>query len=211
MKLALLGATGKTGQHLLKQALDAGHEVTAIVRSPSKIELQHEHLRVVQGDVMYEHTLIPGLKDQDALLFVLGSENRREPTTLYSEGVKHLINAMESQNIQRLIGVSASGFINDPQDRLAVKYLFKPLLQRMLKPLYGDLQRMEAVVKASHTDWTLIRPARLSDGPHTGTYRTDPKGIVSGGKSISRADVADFMLKTLQSPQLMVTAVGVAY
>ena len=211
MKLAIVGATGGIGQHLVEQALAGGHEVTAIVRTPSKMTVQHANLNVMQGDVLAEGTLEPFVTGQGAVLLVLGVGNSREPTTLYSAGARNILQAMKRQGVRRFMAVSASGFINDPHDSFLLKYIFKPLFQRMLKHLYDDLKRMETEVKASSLGWTLVRPARLTDGVHTGTYRTALNSNVTGGSSISRADVADFMVKHIDDPGIIGVAVGIAY
>jgi putative NADH-flavin reductase len=211
MKLVIFGASGATGQHLLKQALAAGHDLKVVVRTPEKISLQAERLQVIQGDVLKPETIESALADQDAVLLVLGVSNKRLPTTLFSEGVQNVLHAMKRQGVSRFICVSASGFINDSKDAFMIKYVFKPLLQNILKHMYADLKRMETLVKASQLDWTLIRPARLTDGPHTQVYRTALDANVIGGASISRADLADCMLKQLSNSNTIGVAVGLAY
>ncbi len=211
MNLAIFGATGGIGQQLVEQALAAGHTVTAIVRTPAKVAVQHPNLRVMQGDVLAEGTLEPAFAGQEAVLLALGVGKSREPTTLYSAGARNILQAMKAQGVPRLIAVSASGFIDDPNDSFLLKYLFKPLFQRMLKHPYDDLKRMEAEVKVSNLDWTLVRPARLTDAAHTGTYRTALNRNVAGGSAISRADVADFIVKHLDDTNVIGAAVGIAY
>ena len=116
---------------------------------------------------------------------------------MYSIGVQNVLKATNEQKVRRFIGVSASGFVNDPQDNFLVKYAFKPMLQYILKHPYGDLQRMEAIVQSADDtiDWTLLRPARLVDGDHTGIYRTEIDSLVPRGSSIARADVADWIVQ----------------
>lgn len=208
MKLAVFGATGGIGRHIVKLALAQGHSLTAIVRTPSKLQPQ-ENLDIVQGNVLSLNSTV--LAGHDAVLLVLSVGNSREPTRLYSEGTANVLDAMKENGVKRFMGVSASGFINDPNDKFLVKYAFKPLLQRMLKNPYNDLQRMEQVVMSSGLDWTLIRPARLVDGDAAGVYRTNLDGVVSGGSSIARADVAAFMINHVDDTTVVGKAVGIAY
>ena len=148
--------------------------------------LQQPDLRIVQGDVV-NGFVSPLLKDQDAVVFAVGnnSSNKSAPTTVYSIGVQNVLQAMNEQKVRRFIGVSASGFVNDPQDNFLVKYAFKPMLHYILKHPYEDLQRMEAIVQSADDtiDWTLLRPARLVDGDHTGIHRTEIDSLVPRGSS----------------------------
>jgi putative NADH-flavin reductase len=213
MKIAVFGATGGIGQHIVSHALAVRHQVTVIVRTPAKITARHPALTIVQGNVLTqeEHNLALVLAGHDAVLFALGVGSDRGPTTLYSQGARTVMQAMKATGVPRFMGVSASGFINHPSDGVLVKYAFKPLLQHMLKHPYDDLQRMEAEVQSSDLDWTLVRPARLTDGDHAGTYRMALGGLVVGGSAISRADVADFMVKNIVDPNVSRVAVGLAY
>jgi len=222
MKLFVVGATGGIGQHMVSLALAQGHVLTAMVRSRegsvSRRLPVHENLTVVSGDVMDRDSVERAMAGgHDAVMAVLSvGGNSREPTTLYSEGTTNILHAMKNHGVQRYMGVSASGFVNDPNDPFLVKYLFKPMLQTMLKNPYDDLQRMEAQVKASSSnnnniDWTLVRPARLVDGEATGTYRTALDSLVPGGSSIARGDVADFLVKHINDTSVFGKAVGIAY
>lgn len=211
INIAVFGATGGTGRQIVKQALAAGHQVTAVVRTPSAFEMRHEHLEVQRGDVMNPTSLASSLSNQGAVLSALGVGSSLQPTTLYSTGTRHVLQTMKAVGVRRFIGVSAGGFVTDPNDSFLLKRVVKPILKRILKNPYDDMKRMEADVERSDLDWTIIRPARLNDGPHTGQYRIALNGNVPGGWTISRADVADFMVKHLSDRELIGTAVGIAY
>ncbi|MCA9490148.1 MAG: SDR family oxidoreductase [Myxococcales bacterium] len=209
--MVVFGATGGIGHPVVELALKAGHSVVAVTHGRPSDHAPHPKLQVTQGDVVATEAVAPLVAGADAVVLALGVARPREPTTLFSEGARTVLSAMQHSGVRRLLAVSASGFVDSPDDRMAVRILFKPLLQRMLRPLYDDLKRMEAAVTASRSDWTLVRPARLVDGPRTGVYRTCPGGLVPGGASIARADVADFLVKRLEDPQSFGSAVGIAY
>ena len=211
MKLVIFGASGGTGGYAVEQALAAGHEVTAVARTPSAVVVDHERLDVRRGDVLAPTSLEPLIAGKDAVLSALGVGMSRKPTTLYSAGTKSIITAMNSAEVQRFVGVSAGGFVDDPNDTLPLRLVVKPVLKRVLKHPYADMALMENELRRSNLDWTIIRPARLTDGYHTGRYRTVAGGNVAGGWTISRADVADFMVTHLDNPAFLREAVGIAY
>ena len=204
---------GGTGKELIKLALASGHRVTAVVRRPEALELHHENLSVWQGDALKLASFSSALTGQDAVLSALGMGTSRKPTTLYSEGTRNIIQAMRTAGITRFTGVTASGFVSDPNDGFLLTYVMKPLIGRILKHPYADMMRMEAEMRQSALEWTIVRPTRLTDGPRRGCYRTvvGGTGNVPSGMTISRADVADFMVTRLTNPEIFGKVVGIAY
>lgn len=213
MNLVVFGGTGGTGKQIIMQALGSGHRITAIVRRPEAVELRHEQLTLHQGDVLDPASFAPILSGHEVVLSVLGTGTSRHPTTLYSEGTRNIVQAMETAGVQRFVGVTASGFVADPKDGLLLAFVIKPLVSRILKHPYADMKRMEAALQGSALEWTVLRPARLTNGPQRGHYRTvvGGTGNVPGGMKISRADVADLMLKQLETSKTVRKAVGIAY
>lgn len=211
MKLVVFGASGGTGGHVVEQALASGHGVTAVARDPSAIELDHEQLDVRRGDVLDPASLEPLVTGKDAVLSALGVGMSRKPTNLYSAGTRSIIGAMKTTGVQRLVAMSAGGFVDDPNDTLPLRLVIKPILKKVLKHPYADMALMENELRRSNLDWTIIRPARLTDGSHTGRYRTAAGGNVPGGWTLSRADIADFMVTHLDNPAFYNEAVGIAY
>lgn len=210
MKLVVFGATGGTGQALLEQALGRGHEVTAAVRTPAKVSMTHNRLRVVQADVTDAEAVSAAVRGQEAVLSALGVSDFRPfagATTVYSGGTHNILEAMKSANVERFIGVTSAGVNADPNEPLLYRLLVKPLLRGP----YRDMRRMEGEVRASGLAWTLVRPVRLTDGPKTGRYRVAPDHRPRAGRTISRADVADFMLTTLERRDRIRHAVVLAY
>jgi putative NADH-flavin reductase len=210
LNVVVFGATGGTGRRVVERALEEGHGVTAVARNPATLREVPPHLRVERGDVLDAGALGPALEGQDAVVSALGSRGRG-PTTLYSEGTRNILRAMREHGVPRLVAVSAGAYVRDPADPFVVRFVVKPLLARALAAPYRDMRRMEELIRASGLDWTLVRPARLTDGPRRGRYRTAIEGSVPGGWTISRADVADLIVTRLADPELRRVAVSVAY
>lgn len=194
MKVAIIGATGPTGCELVRQGLEARHELTAAVRRPESANLP-VGVRVLQADVSHADSLASVVADQEVVVCLLGSKLSRKPTTLLSSGTRNLIDAMKSKNVLRLICVTGIG-AGDSKGHGGFLYdwVIQPLL---LNEIYKDKDRQEELVRRSELDWTLVRPATLTNGPRTDRYRvlTDLSGVTA--KSVSRADVAAYILNHL--------------
>jgi putative NADH-flavin reductase len=206
MKLVVFGANGGTGAHVVEQALAAGHLVTAVARRPEVITQTHRNLSVMQGDVLKPDTLSQALNGQEAVISVLGVTNG-SPATLHSEGITNIIRAMQSAGVRRLIALSAGGLEPGP---LIQRLIAKPLLWYFFGEHYADLVRMEDAVKKSGLDWTIMRPPRLMDTPHTGRYKEAINIHLTSGWQISRADLADAILKHMNNPATYCATVEVA-
>ena len=206
MRLVLFGATGGTGQELLQQALDRGHEVTAIVRRPAAITLTHARLRVLPGDVMQPDSFAPALHEQDAVLSVLG-QNSLKPMTFYCDSARHLVEQLAKAGVPRLVCMTSVGVVDKPIGPWFYLLLIKPLL----KHIYEDMRHMEQLVRASRLAWTIVRPSRLFDGKRTGQYRVGASGELDRANKISRADAANCMLNELNTQAHWHQAIAVAY
>src|SRR5262245_52051184 len=121
MRILVVGATGGTGHELVKQALERGHDVVALARKPEKIELKHERLHVVQGDVMDPSTLDPAMKDVDAVVSALGHKRYLGPSNILSQGTRNLIDAVQRNGVKRLVVESALG-VGDSAGKLGAYY-----------------------------------------------------------------------------------------
>jgi putative NADH-flavin reductase len=193
MKLLVIGATRGIGLDVVQQALEAGHEVTALARNPQSFQRQHERLKVVKGDILDKGSIGQAVEGQDAVCVTIGIKATRKPVSIFSEGTRTVVEAMKKSSCRRLICVTGIG-AGDSRGHGGFLYdkIFKPLF---LKTIYADKDRQEAIVRESGLDWVIVRPGFLTDDPRTGKYRvlTDLKGVKAG--KISRADVADFILR----------------
>jgi len=207
MKLIVFGAAGRTGRLIIEQALAGGHEVLAVARKSAAITLQHSGLTVARADVLKASALRNLVAGQEAVISALGVADQK-PTTLFSDGIANIISAMQANGVERLLCISAGGL--DPGgffEQLAARLI----LQRVFRNSYADMARMEDAVKRSSLAWTVMRPARLTNGPRTGRYHTAVNQHLPGGWSISRADVADYMLNHLTDPTTYRGLVEIAY
>ncbi len=206
MNLLIFGATGGTGCELVKQALALGNVVTAFVRDSAKLDIQHPSLKVVEGDVTDTATLEEAVKGQDVVLSALGSSSLKKNPAL-TEGVHHIVRAMEKHNVRRFIYQSSLG-VGDSRHR--INLLFRLIIiPLVLRNAIADHEDKEQIIKQSQLDWVIVRPAGLTNGAHTGKFR-DGESIEYGAK-ISRADVADFMLKQVNDDTYLKKTPGVSY
>ncbi|MEW9702215.1 NAD(P)-dependent oxidoreductase [Paenibacillus sp. SI8] len=196
MKVVVFGATGGTGRQAVIQALELGHEVTVIVRNPAAVDIRNERLEVVHGDVLELSSFSKWLANKDAVLSALGVAHRK-PTTVYSEGTDHIMKAMQAADIRRLVCLSSAGLEIPLDTPMLQQFVIRHVIQPMYKHAYEDMSRMEAIVRNSGLDWTVIRPPRLTNGPKTETYRTSINGALHQAQGISRADLANYMLRSL--------------
>ncbi|RVX40821.1 putative NADH-flavin reductase [Nonomuraea polychroma] len=201
MRLVVFGATGGIGLEVVRQGLDLRHEITAVVRSASRLPAElHARVDVVEADVMDPDAITPAVKGRDAVITAIGPRGRG-PTTVHSASIASIIEAMRRTGVRRLLTVGASGMVADAGDGLLTRYVLKPLVvQRVFGQSYADLAASEELVRASDLDWTIVRPSRLTNAGRTNRYRTARDLNVRGGMSTTRADVADCMLGLIGDP-----------
>lgn len=212
MKLLVFGASDATGIQVLQQALDQDHTVTSFVRDPAKIEIKNIKLNVVQGDVMDESSVLAAFDGHDAVLCCLGTSPRKVGT-VRSDGTVNILRAMEEMGTERIIVQTTLGFGDSVKSLDQTPWIFKYIIVPfLLKKTFADHERQEKIVRHSPLDWTIVRPGGLTNGERTSNYRHgfayDDKSIKS---SISRADVADFMLKQLGSKEYYRKTTGLSY
>jgi putative NADH-flavin reductase len=220
MKLTIVAATGGIGRHLLDQALAAGHDVTAVVRTPAKLT---RDVRAVRADLAAPDpvALESAIGGADAVLSALGPRSRSD-AGITAPATRAIVDAMRATGVRRIVVVSAApvgtvpspGNPNparyDPGDGFFMRHLASPMIRIVLREHYADLALMEDVLRDSGLDWTAVRPPRLTDRPLTGVYRTAYGRNLRGGALISRADVAHYMLHAVEDPDTIGKTVGIA-
>jgi putative NADH-flavin reductase len=210
MKLIIFGATGGTGQHLIQQALTKGHEVTAFVRDPSKLNIPG--VTVFKGDVMAYSDVEVAVAGHNAVLSALGSPANKIGT-IRSGGTLHIIRAMEKSGVRRFVCQTSLGYGDSKATLNRTPFYFKYLIVPfILKKGFADHALQEEYIRQSRLDWVIVRPGNLTDDDYTGKYRhgfsaSDDKIKVK----VSRADVADFMLKQLSDNTYLHKTPGVSY
>jgi len=196
MRLTVFGATGGIGTEVVRQALARNYGVTAVVRDPAKLAVPADTaLTVITADVMDPAAIKAALDGTDAVVSALGPRRGGPPAVLTSS-MRAILTAMDAASVHRLIAVSASGFFTEPGEGLLTRYAAKPILRAILSSNCADTRRMEALITASNTDWTLVRPAQLTNAERR-PYKTALDHYV--GPRIARADVADAILNALEN------------
>jgi putative NADH-flavin reductase len=195
MKIVVFGASRGVGLNVVEQALQAGHHVTAFVRTPSRFTLQHPNLTVCQGDSMDAAAVEKAIVGQDAVVSALGPTRPPVPGMMETSA-RNIIAAMKKHGVRRLISTTGAG-VRQPEDKpKLVDHFIGFLLNLLAKDVVLDSAANVKVIQGSDLDWTVVRYPRLMDGEHTHKYRV---GYVSkdSGTQLSRADGADFVLKEL--------------
>ena len=208
MKLLIIGSTGGTGRELVKQALEQGQQVTAFARTPSKLGIAHHNLRIAQGDITDRASVEAAVVGQDAVLCALGTKVIRK-NTIQSDGTRNIVAAMQKNDVKRLV-VETSLDVGDSRGQLG--FFFAHVIRAtLLRNIFEDKELQERIVQESGLDWIIVRPAMLTDGPRTGKYRAGFSASDKIARKISRADVADFMLKQTTSNEFLRQTPGLSY
>ncbi|TKD67712.1 NAD(P)-dependent oxidoreductase [Pseudalkalibacillus hwajinpoensis] len=204
MNLIVFGASGGTGNAFVRQAIAAGHHVTAFVRTPSNLETSHKSLFVELGDAMQAADVKLAVRPEfDAVISCLGANGLGKTTDL-STMTANILDAMSIHDVKRIIYMASAGINKEIPG--VTGFIAGKLLQNVL----ADHRRATDLLAASDTDWTVARPMGLTNDGRTGDYRKTTSGVPKGGRRISREDVADFMLKVATDHLYIRQSVGLA-
>lgn len=207
-RILIVGATGGTGRHLITQALERGYTVTALVRNPSRLRVDHPNLAVVQGDVLDCDSVDAAMRGHEAVVSALGHKQFYKPTRVLSRGTQNILGAMEAHGVTRLVCETSLG-IGDSVGRMGLYYTF--LTIPLILPFYfWDKTRQENIIAKSHAEWVIVRPGVLNNGTKRGHVRHGSVGSLLWTVRVSRA-VADFMLDQLTSDTYLRATPGVAW
>ena len=209
MKLVIFGSTGSIGTQVVEQALAQGHSVTAFVRNPAKLDIQHPQLEIFRGDVLNPTLVEQAVMGHDAAICVLGS-GKQLSGNVRSQGTQNIIQALEKAGVKRFICQSTMG-TGESWGNLNFywKYI---MFGFILRKVFADHEIQEEYVRHSNLDWTIIRPGAFIDGDLTGQYRHGfPGNDKTSSLTISRPDVADFILKQLTDNTYLGKAASLSY
>ncbi|MDQ2844943.1 MAG: NAD(P)H-binding protein [Actinomycetota bacterium] len=220
MKLTIVGATGGVGGLAVRQSVAAGHQVTAVARNPAKLPAD---VRRVAADLAAPDldALRAAVRGADAVLCCIGPRSKAE-IGIVASGTAAIIAAMQAEGVGRVVVISAAPVStlpsparpspprHDPGDGFLMRQLGVRVTRMVFRNQYADLALMEDALRASDLQWTIVRPPRLTDKAFTGRYRTAIGRNVRGGVSVSRADLADAMLRAAAQPETIRASVGVA-
>ncbi|ANF94988.1 NAD(P)-dependent oxidoreductase [Paenibacillus bovis] len=199
MNLIIFGATGRTGRELVTQALEQGYAVTAFVRDSTRMHMTHDNLKIVHGNIDSYPDILSVVQSTryDAALFALGSKSPFRRNPVLNNAMKNIIRAMEDSGTERFIHISFVGTRPDA-GRLGMMYRF--VIPVFMRNLLADHREKEQLLRSSSLDWMIAQPPMLTNGPRTGQY-TYSAGIdksKAGKLKLSRANLAEFMLKQLE-------------
>ena len=199
LALLVIGGTSGIGLETVRLALERGHQVTAMARRPERMPLLNPNLELLKGDVPDPASVDAAVEGKDAIIFTIGMGPTRQPVTAFSKGTRHVLDAMERNDVGQLVMVTGIGAGDSRGHGSAVYDFFvRPVL---MKTVYEDKDRSEERIRESDIDWVIVRPGFLTDEPGTGQYRVirDQDGVTAG--DIARADVAPFMLSVVEDEE----------
>jgi putative NADH-flavin reductase len=207
MKLLVLGATGGTGLEIVSQAIERGHSVTAFVRAPDPLKRFGDRITVIRGNLLNSSELQRVLEGHDAVLSGFGPRLpvSKADATLLQRFAVELTSGMFQASVRRVVVESTAFLFKDsiiPPTNLFGRLFFPDIVR--------DAGEMENIFRKSGLDWTMVRPPRLTDKPRTGKYRVLEGHLPGFGFAISRADVADFMIKAGENGASVGKIVGVS-
>jgi putative NADH-flavin reductase len=200
MRLAVFGATGRTGRPLVTQALERGHEVVAFARSPDSLDIDHEQLTVVAGDAYTGEGVAEAVDGADAVVSVLG-QSKNGPDDLLSVAGDHVIEAMAEAGVDRFVTLVGAGVRTEGERISMTGRVMGGLLRLLSGAVLRDAATHVDSVRESDLDWTVVRVPRLSEDAGRGDYRAGDLAL--GVEAIPRADVARFILDCLDDDRYL--------
>ena len=210
MKIVVFGASGRTGRLLVEGALARGHQVTAFVRAPDDLGALRDRVQIVRGEILDGGAVSDAVDGQEAALVALADPSAKAAAQEAAGGTLNVVRSMQRYGVRRLV-VLSSASVAPPDEPGHPGFFARLLVPGSRSSAVGELRRMEISVRQSKLDWTLVRAAHLVDGQAQGVYRAEPGYSPPGGKKISRADVAAFMLDELERPDNVAHALAIAY
>lgn len=212
MKIAIFGASGATGLLLTKRCLDAGHEVTALLRTPQTFP-HRAAIHVVQGSAFDPAAVFRTIEGADIVLSALGAKSLKKEDVL-ERAVPQIVAAMQATNTRRIIVLGSAGAKPDALDKQAAwrRWIVEHLVYNtFLKWPVASQRSQYAALRASGLDWTMVMPPMLTNSPGRGKWRIDADALPRNASRISREDVADFMMQQIDNPQWVRKAVYIAW
>jgi putative NADH-flavin reductase len=204
MKITIFGASGSTGLQLVKQALAANHEVAALVRTASSLPLEHANFKAIVGNFDQPDAVQRAVQNTDVVISVLGMR-KKGLSNVCTEGVRSILAAMAAQQKRRLIVLSAYGAGETQSASMSAK-----MVRMIIAAKMDDKDNMEALVSASNIDWTIVRPPALTNGQLSEKYQVGVGLKIGFFAKLSRADLAQFILREASVGQYIKQAPTVA-
>jgi putative NADH-flavin reductase len=205
-KIFLLGATGSSGYEILKRLTKAKYEIKVLARDPARLELseidqtKENQIEVIQGGIFELSKLKKHFKECGIIISSLGTGTDNSYTEIYSEGGKNILTAMRVTGVKKLITIT-SGLI-DLSDPSTDNFFLNRIIRPNFNKIYYDQTRWETILDLTDDiDWICVRPTYLTNKKFTGQYRVQDKHCPKAGRKISRADLADFIVRQINSDE----------
>lgn len=206
MHILVLGATGRVGSHIVKYALQDGHQVTALVRTPEKIDTQHDRLTIIQGNVLEPHDLLRAIEGTSAVISALNTDR----TTTLSQSMPLLIDAMQHEGIRRIVTVGTAGILQSRTEPEKFRYQSSESRRKSTRAA-EEHEKVYTLLKESALEWTIVCPTYLPDGEFRGNYRVERDVLPEGGTEITVGDTAEFTYRQLSDRRFINARVGICY
>ncbi|WP_226087596.1 NAD(P)-dependent oxidoreductase [Mesobacillus sp. S13] len=206
MNILLLGATGRVGSHIVTYALHECHHVTALIRSPEKIQINHKNLTIIQGNVLNRDDIMRAINGMDVVISALNTDG----TTTLSESMPLIIEAMENEGIKRIITIGTAGILQSKTTPNVLRYQSSESKQKSTRAA-KEHHKVYDMLKQSTLEWTIVCPTYLPDGEKVGSYRIARDILPDGGAKISVPDTAEFTYKQVEARDYIRSRVGIAY
>jgi putative NADH-flavin reductase len=206
MKILVLGATGRVGSRVVAHALRDGHQVTALVRNPEKVTLKDKKLQIVQGNVLNKQDVEHAMSGKDLVISALNTDQ----TTTLSESMPLILEAMEKENIKRIITVGTAGILQSRTNPEVLRYQSTESKRKLTRAVEEHHKAYE-ILNQSDVGWTIVCPTYLPDGDFMGNYRVERNFLPEGGAVISVEDTAAFTYQQSTNKEFLKARVGIAY
>lgn len=207
-KIIVFGASGRVGQKLVEYALADNFIVTAFVRNENRILLKHQNLQVITGDVCNEKEVMNAIDGQNIVLSALSGRSTKPDYSVLSVGMKNIISGMEKFGVNRILNVAGAGILEDKEFGLRRN---RPNYPETFKLVSAENWKIFEFLQKTNINWTIVCAPEMPNETRTGIYRTSTKYLPEGGKRISVEDVADFILKSLETETTFQQRIGIAY
>ncbi|TSI02561.1 NAD(P)-dependent oxidoreductase [Lysinibacillus sp. BW-2-10] len=206
MNILILGATGRVGSQIVTYALQDGHHVTLLVRTPEKIQINHENLTIIQGNVLNKDDLIRAMDGIDIVISALNTDG----TTTLSESMLLIIDTMENKGIKRIVTIGTAGILQSRTTPSVLRYQSSESKRKSTRAA-EEHHKVYDLLKHSTLDWTIVCPTYLPDGERLGKYRVERDFLPVDGVKITVSDTAEFAYRQIQSNNYIKSRVGIAY
>ncbi|QSX24078.1 NAD(P)-dependent oxidoreductase [Priestia megaterium] len=206
MNILILGATGRVGSQIVTHALHDEHDVTVLVRTPEKIQINNENLAIIQGNVLNKDDIVRSMGGVDVVISALSTDG----TTTLSESMPLIIEAMKSEGIQRIITIGTAGILQSRSTPQSMRYQLRKTKGRSVRAA-REHHKAYSMLKQSGLQWTIVCPTYLPDRESIGKYRVDYDFLPEGGTEISVSDTAEFTFGQINSSDYIESRVGIAY